>query len=79
MIWWIDRFTVRRGHYYRYRLSGRNDHRGGESFHWDVPNLRGGYAFALRVVAPTCAQCGAPAQEATGRPICFRCAYPGTP
>ena len=52
-IWWIDTFTIRHGHYYRYHINGRNDLNGGAEISWSIPNLRGGggrYAFALREV-----------------------------
>ena len=51
MIWWIDTFTIRRGHYYRYKIEGRNDMNGGAEIYWSIPNLAGPYAFALRVIS----------------------------
>jgi len=52
-IWWIDTFVIRKGHYYRYRITGRNDLNGGADIHWAIPDLRpagGRYAFSLRPV-----------------------------
>lgn len=51
-LWWIDTFTIRRGEYYRFRIAGTNGMNGGtESISWSVPNLRGSYAFRLKVIA----------------------------
>lgn len=53
-LWWIDSIRVRpRGEFYRYHVTGTNDHNGGIEFSWSVPNLRDGYAFRLRPIEPT--------------------------
>ena len=61
MFWWIDTFTIKHGHYYRYHVHGYNDFaaeclalgRPGmpPDFSWSIPALIGPYAFRLRVVA----------------------------
>ncbi len=50
-LWWIESFTIRPGHYYRYHVAGRNGMKQDESISWSVPNLRGAFAFRLRVIA----------------------------
>jgi hypothetical protein len=50
-LWWIDSFTIRHGHYYRFHVAGTNGMRDDESISWSVPNLRGAYAFRLKVIA----------------------------
>lgn len=49
-LWWIETFTIRHGHYYRFHVAGTNGMRNGESISWSVPNLRGQFAFRLREV-----------------------------
>ncbi len=50
LIWWIDTFTVRPGWYYRYVINGYNSGTG-SAIYWQIPALRGPYAFRLREVA----------------------------
>jgi hypothetical protein len=48
-VWWIETFRFRPGVWYRWSIAGENGFTG-ESISWKVPDLRGGYAFRLRVV-----------------------------
>ncbi len=49
LIWWIDTFTVCPTRYYKYRIVGFNTGSGSD-ISWNVPALRGPYAFRLRQI-----------------------------
>lgn len=53
--WWIHTIRVRRGHFYRYQVTGFNDATG-EAFYWSIPKLcpssqsRGGGRYVFRLL-----------------------------
>ncbi len=50
-LWWIDRFTIHHGNFYRFSIVGRNDMRAGEVMIWRIPEIAGRpYAFALKLI-----------------------------